>query len=50
MSPKTEASKKIALEMLTLAVRDAVAAYALKKLPVALRPGARRASGRIAGI
>ena len=33
MSPKTEASKKIALEMLTLAMRDAVAVHAFKKLP-----------------
>ena len=33
MSPKCEASRKIALELLTLAMRDAVAVYSFKKLP-----------------
>ena len=33
MSPKSEASRKIALELLVLAMRDAVAVYAFKKLP-----------------
>jgi hypothetical protein len=33
MSPKTKACKKIAVEMLALAMRDAVAVYAFKKVP-----------------